>query len=173
MRQTILLLSRHGETLENQKNIMQGHTPGTLSPLGLEQARLLGESLMDKTIDVVVSSDLARSYDTAKIVGTKIQQEPKTTPLLREIDWGEHTGGLLTELNWENLPEGSETLFQLIDRATRFLNWVKREYPGKTVLAIGHGAINRAIVAVLENKTEKEMLSMPIMKNTSVLTFEI
>ena len=30
-----LILSRHGETLENQQHILQGQLPGTLSPLGL------------------------------------------------------------------------------------------------------------------------------------------
>ena len=30
-----LILSRHGETLENQQHILQGQLPGTLSPLGI------------------------------------------------------------------------------------------------------------------------------------------
>lgn len=37
-----LLLTRHGETLENKRDIMQGHMPGTLSPLGIRQARTVG-----------------------------------------------------------------------------------------------------------------------------------
>ena len=32
-----LILSRHGETLENQQHILQGQLPGTLSPLGIAQ----------------------------------------------------------------------------------------------------------------------------------------
>ena len=35
---THLILTRHGETLENRQGIMQGHMPGTLSPLGIQQA---------------------------------------------------------------------------------------------------------------------------------------
>ena len=64
-----LLLTRHGETLENKWDIMQGHMPGTLSPLGIRQAEQLAGMLEDEKVDAIVSSDLARSYDTAKIVG--------------------------------------------------------------------------------------------------------
>jgi len=36
-----LILTRHGETIENQKGIMQGHLPGHLSKQGVEQAKKL------------------------------------------------------------------------------------------------------------------------------------
>ena len=62
-----LLLTRHGETLENKRDIMQGHMPGTLSPLGIRQAEQLAGMLEDEKVDAIVSSDLARSYDTAKM----------------------------------------------------------------------------------------------------------
>ena len=53
-----LILSRHGETLENQQHILQGQLPGTLSPLGIAQAERLAEMLQEETIDNIVSSDL-------------------------------------------------------------------------------------------------------------------
>ena len=52
-----LILSRHGETLENQQHILQGQLPGTLSPLGIAQAERLAEMLQEETIDNIVSSD--------------------------------------------------------------------------------------------------------------------
>ena len=60
-----LLLTRHGETLENRRHVLQGQLPGTLSPLGLSQAERLAERLAGESLDAVVCSDLARSYDTA------------------------------------------------------------------------------------------------------------
>ena len=66
-----LILSRHGETLENQQHILQGQLPGTLSPLGIAQAERLAEMLQEETIDNIVSSDLARSYNTAVAVARK------------------------------------------------------------------------------------------------------
>ena len=66
-----LILSRHGETLENQRHLLQGQLPGTLSPLGLQQAEDLAERLKNETIDAVVSSDLDRSYRTALADATR------------------------------------------------------------------------------------------------------
>ena len=168
-----LILTRHGETLENRRDMMQGHIPGVLSPQGIEQAYDLAGRLADTPVDHIVSSDLARSFDTAKIVGDAKKMDVRPEKLLREIDWGENTGGRLSTLDWRALPPGSETLLQLMERGGRFIEWIRAEYPGKTVLAVGHGAINRAILAWLEGKDPEEMLAMPIMKNTSCVELEI
>lgn len=76
-----LILSRHGETLENQQHILQGQLPGTLSPLGIAQAEKLAEMLQEETIDNIVSSDLARSYNTAVAVARKHGLTPRHRPL--------------------------------------------------------------------------------------------
>lgn len=171
MKSIHLILTRHGETLENRRHLMQGHIPGTLSPLGIQQAEQLAVALQGQPIDVIVSSDLARSYDTAMAVARVRGMEVFPTPLLREIDWGSHTGGRLDKLDWEHLPAGCETLEQLYERAGRFLNFLGDRYPGKRILAVGHGAIDRAIVARLTGKTAKDMVDMPIMKNTGCMEF--
>ena len=59
MKNIHLILTRHGETLENRQHLMQGHIPGTLSPLGIQQAEELAVALQRKPIDVIVCSDLA------------------------------------------------------------------------------------------------------------------
>ena len=66
-----LILSRHGETEENKLRIMQGQMPGHLSELGKQQAEQLADLLEGEEIDVIVSSDLARSYDTALAVARR------------------------------------------------------------------------------------------------------
>lgn len=171
MKNIHLILTRHGETLENRQHLMQGHIPGTLSPLGIQQAEELAVALQGKPIDVIVCSDLARSYDTAMAVARVRGMDVVPTPLLREIDWGPHTGGRLDRLDWDCLPEGCETLEQLFQRAGRFLNFLGDHYSGKQVLAIGHGAIDRAIIARLSGKTAGDMVDMPIMKNTECVEF--
>lgn len=168
-----LILTRHGETLENRQDIMQGHMPGTLSPLGIQQAEQLADLLTNEPIDVIVSSDLARSFDTAKAVAVRRSLEPQPTALLREIDWGKYTGGRLKTMDWHNLPQGCESLDSLMQRAEKFIGYIREKYAGQNVLAVGHGAINRAIVACLEGKQAVDMIDMPIMKNTSVLKFAL
>ena len=47
---------------------------------------------------------------------------------------------------------------------------VAREYPGKTVLAVGHGITNKAIQAVY---FKKEMKDIPRMTNAEVRILEL
>ena len=89
---TILYLARHGETVDNANQIMQGQTQGELNENGLRQARELSEQWKNRDIDVVVASDLKRSVDTAAIIAAPHGSEVVTTPLLRERDWGGFTG---------------------------------------------------------------------------------
>ena len=63
---TTLYLVRHGETVDNANQIMQGQTQGELNENGIKQAREFSDEWKDKPIDVVVASDLKRSIDTAR-----------------------------------------------------------------------------------------------------------
>ena len=173
MRKIDLLLARHGETLENQRHILQGHLPGTLSPLGIQQAEQLADSLMDEPLDVVVCSDLARSYDTANAVAKRHQLIPQPTPLLREMDWGVYTGETLEDVDWYHLPVGVESVEQLYQRAGEFIDYLRKSYPGKRVLAVGHGAFNRAIQVWIKGQAPFDMVELPIMSNATVERFEI
>ncbi|MCC8173560.1 MAG: histidine phosphatase family protein [Odoribacter sp.] len=170
---TSILLSRHGETLENRQDIMQGHMPGNLSEKGIQQAQELAQEVVKEDLDIIVSSDLKRSYDTAVIVNQVKNLPLYPTPLLREIDWGKHTGEKFSALDWNNLPDDSETLEDLLTRAEKFIQWVKENFSGKKILIIGHGAINRAITTFLEGKNVTEMLQIPIMENTAIIRYNI
>ena len=61
-----LIIARHGETEENKKGILQGHLPGKLTELGIEQSKKLALRLKNEKIDAIYSSDLARASNTAK-----------------------------------------------------------------------------------------------------------
>ena len=120
MSQIELILSRHGETEENKLHIMQGQLPGHLSELGKQQAKALAETLDKEELDVIVCSDLARSYDTAMAVARQKGLQPVATPLLREMDWGIYTGKVADEMDFTTLPESVETIDALYKRAGDF-----------------------------------------------------
>ena len=168
-----LILSRHGETEENKLRIMQGQMPGHLSELGKQQAEQLADLLEEEEIDVIVSSDLARSYDTAMAVARRKGLEPVRTPLLREMDWGIYTGKVANEMDFKNLPESVESVEALYKRAGEFLQFLQTNCPGKRILAIGHGGFNRAIIVRIEKRQQEEILKLPIMKNTACLRFSL
>ena len=52
--ETILYLVRHGETVDNANQIMQGQTQGELNENGVRQAREFAEQWKDRDIDVVI-----------------------------------------------------------------------------------------------------------------------
>ena len=167
---TTLFLVRHGETVDNANKIMQGQTQGQLNEEGVRQAQQLRERLAGTSIDAVVSSDLKRAVDTARIVAGPHGLEVVTTPLLRERDWGSFTGRYIPDLKDEVWPDDIETLDTMLARAGRFLSFIKAQYPGKKVLAVGHGIINKAIQAVFYGK---QMPQVEKMLNCEVRTLEL
>jgi probable phosphoglycerate mutase len=84
--ETVLYLVRHGETIDNVHQIMQGQTQGALTDNGIRQAEQLSEELKGEHIDAFVSSDLKRAVDTCRILAKPHHQSIDSTPLLRERD---------------------------------------------------------------------------------------
>ena len=168
---TTLYLARHGETYDNERQIMQGQTPGELNDNGIRQAEELSLQLADAHFDAVVASDLWRSVQTARIVAQPHALEVVTTPLLRERDWGSFTGRFIPDLKGiKPWPDDIESLEAMKARAGRFLDFIRTTYPNQTVLAVGHGIINKAIQAVFFHK---EMHEIEKMKNAEVRVLDI
>ena len=157
---TTLYLVRHGETVDNANQIMQGQTQGELNENGIRQAQEVSEVWKDQPIDVVIASDLKRSVDTARIIAAPHGLEVVTTPLLRERDWGSFTGRFIPDLKGEVWPDDIETLENLLSRAGEFITYVKETFPGKKVLAVGHGIMNKAVQAVYYGKPMSEVKRM-------------
>ena len=157
---TILYLVRHGETVDNARQLMQGQTQGELNENGVLQAKALSEQWRNRVIDAVISSDLKRAVDTAAVIAAPHGLEVMTTSLLRERDWGDFTGRYIPDLKNEPWPENVESLENLLSRAGEFITYVRLTFPGKKVLAVGHGIVNKAIQAVLYNKSMSEILKM-------------
>ena len=167
---TTLYLVRHGETVDNANQIMQGQTQGQLNENGIKQAREFSEEWKNKPLDVVIASDLKRSVDTAKIIAEPHHLEVLSTPLLRERDWGSFTGRYIPDLKGETWPDDIETLENLLSRAGEFIAYVKRTFPGKKVLAVGHGIINKAIQSYYYQKPMNEIQRM---QNAEVRILEL
>lgn len=144
-----LLLIRHGETTDNALNILQGHRHGALSEKGIKQAHYRGDKLKNTHVDFIISSDLGRSVETASIINSYIGAPQLEEILLREKDWGSLTGKDISHYYEGVFPEDIENDKQLFSRAEKLISKLRSEYSDKTVLLLGHGAINVAIKAVL------------------------
>lgn len=159
---TTLYLVRHGETVDNAAHIMQGQTPGELNDKGIAQAEEVAARMADHPIDVFVSSDLKRSIQTCEIIARPHHAEVITTPLLRERDWGSFTGKFIPSLPHDpkDWPDDIESIESMKSRAQNFITWLRVTYPGKTILAVGHGIINKALQSVYFRRPMNEIEKM-------------
>ena len=157
---TTILLVRHGETVDNARQIMQGQTQGELNEQGREQALKVAERLSSEPIDAVVASDLHRAIQTAEYIAVPHGLPVTTTKLLRERDWGGFTGRFIPDLRGEVWPDDIESEKTLLERARSFLIYITTTYPDKRVVAVGHGIINKAILAVYAQCPMREVQRM-------------
>ena len=157
---TTFFLVRHGETVDNARQIMQGQTQGELNEMGFKQAQEVAARLSSEAIDAVVASDLHRAIQTAEIIAKPHGLPVETTPLLRERDWGGFTGRFIPDLRGEVWPDDIESEEALLQRAHDFLQIMTATYDGKRVVAVGHGIINKAILAVYASCSMKEVQRM-------------
>lgn len=151
---TILYMTRHGETEENAKGLFQGQSPGHLSQLGKEQALALRPRLKELVFDLVLCSDLQRCLDTAAIALEGRECNIIKEELIRERDLGNLVG---TPIKGAILNETVETEESMQKRARLFIEKVKREYPGKTILAFSHGFFCRILQAEIEGVTHRDV----------------
>lgn len=167
-----LYLTRHGQTEQNLARIFQGQMQGTLTEEGKRQAAELGERLADIHFDTLISSDLDRARKTVEIAFGNRNIPHMTTPLLREIDWGSWTGQPIPSIRLQR-PADAETDEMLYTRAGKFLEYLKTNFDGQTLLAVGHGMINRRIVACLENLSEDQIKEVPVFSNCEYRIFQV
>jgi broad specificity phosphatase PhoE len=115
-----------------------------LSTHGQQQAHELGEHYTAEALDAVFCSDLQRAYTTAEIAFSARRLPIIRDARLREFDYGTLTQHSRTELELEQhvtqpFPEG-ESIVMAVQRVGDFLRHALRDFDGKTIVVIGHGA---------------------------------
>ena len=63
-----LYLIRHGKTIWNAENRLQGRTDIELNEEGIAAAKELGEKLKNIHFDMIYSSPLKRAFNTAELI---------------------------------------------------------------------------------------------------------
>lgn len=87
-----LLLIRHGQTVGNIKNHLQGDDD-PLTELGRLQAQTTARHLRkNEPVTHLYASPLARAFETASIIGSAIRHEPMVQRGLAELNIGDAAG---------------------------------------------------------------------------------
>ncbi len=98
MKETRLIVIRHGETEWNREKRMQGTTDTQLSDVGRAQAQALGRRLAARSFVALYCSDLSRARDTARAIAEHAGIELVTDPRLQERRFGIFEGLLAAEI---------------------------------------------------------------------------
>jgi broad specificity phosphatase PhoE len=152
-----IYLMRHAQVsyFEDGRPLHPDDVP--LTDLGREQARAAAALFDGIRFDRVVTSGLPRTLETARIVAPAAEPEEWTE--LREIESGRLSDIPEDELErafleaWRDVvPEetpflGGETIGSLLDRVLPALDRLLADPDWDVVLAVLHGAVNRAILS--------------------------
>jgi probable phosphoglycerate mutase len=159
-----LYVARHGQNVDNQNGILNGHRDEPLTTLGEAQARTVaGEiRMVGLHFDQVYASPLQRAFKTAEIIAHESgQPEPIKEDLLIERDFGVMTGEPISRI--EELcapdiiktdtityfldPEGGETFPEVLKRAAKLLSTLKGEHIDGKILLVTHGDLGKMLYA--------------------------
>jgi broad specificity phosphatase PhoE len=151
----------HGTTLDNEKGISSGWKDVGLSDLGRRQSFELIKQIGGKKFDVVFCSDLKRAIESAEI--TFNGKVPIIVDKrLRECNYGKFNGGkskivepMQEKCIFERFPEG-ESYEDVKARIKDFIDFLKKEYEGKSVAIIAHKSPQLALDVLLKGKTWKQ-----------------
>ena len=154
----IIGLIRHGETEWNAVGRIQGQTDISLNEAGIRQARALAARLKaeDRVWDAVVSSDLKRARETARILADAlgIPLLPPD-PRIRERSFGLAEGTTEEErlrrwgADWRSRDVGQESDDSVQKRGLAFIaDWQARS-PEIRLLVVSHGSILAVLLRAL------------------------
>lgn len=158
---TQVIFIRHGETVWNTEQRLQGQLNSPLTTLGEKQAAQLAQRLKNHNFSTLYSSDLGRTMQTAQYIADACDKEIKTDQELREHNIGVFQGLSLEEMaikypaEWDEynsirmfefiIPEG-ESRKQCYERSIRVLNKIAEKHPDETVVLVSHGEILRNLI---------------------------
>ncbi|WP_205325567.1 histidine phosphatase family protein [Glycomyces sp. YM15] len=157
----------HSITEDNERGLATGWLPGRLSQRGRELAVDLGRRHRKSPPSVVLTSDLARAVETARIAfcdtGIPILQDTR----LRECDYGDLNGRPVAELaavrsaHIDRPFPGGQSYREVIDATRELLRELAAERDGQSVLIIAHSANRWALQVILGGERIEDLVDAP------------
>lgn len=163
---TTFYFVRHGQTAANAAGLKQGQINSAMTRLndkGKLQVRQLADHFDISFADLLISSPLHRTMQTADILnnsaGIPMQQDQR----LLEISYGEWDGQKNQQLemqfpdvfnpvlhdvtaNYTKYATAGETFAQVVERVNLFLNEASLQHPNEQIIVVTHGFTIKAIL---------------------------
>ncbi len=158
------ILFRHGESEWNAQGRWQGQGDPSLTETGRRQVQQTAQSFIENpdtpTFQKIISSDLKRAAQSAKILGEALGLPIKVDARFRELDVGEWSGLSHEEIS-QRWPDdykafragdaevclgGAESWSVLRARFRQALGELALEFSGETILLVAHGGAIRSVL---------------------------
>jgi probable phosphoglycerate mutase len=173
-----IYLLRHGETEWSRAGRKQGRADSPLTPLGITQvygcARRLARETSGCSSLHLVTSPLGRARASAEIVRTVLglsEDSFSVSDFLAEHDYGAWEGLTKAEIeerfpgqlafrrrqHWNFVVPGGESYALL---ARRLHEWLARQDPGRTVIAVAHDMVSRVLRGLYLGLPSPEVLRL-------------
>jgi len=161
---------RHGEAISNKENFMSSYPEKTRNPLtenGKKQIQKTIPELKKKNINLIFSSDLLRTRQTAEIVAENLKLDINFDKRLRECNTGIFNSKLIKE--WEGYfknqdekfkkrPPQGENREDIKKRVLDFIKNIDQKYKNKNILIISHEDPLFILSGVIKKFSDKEIL---------------
>lgn len=165
-----IYIIRHGQTTGDIEDRFGGDYDDHLTPLGINQATQMSDSLMNANIEVIFASPLIRAQETAKLLQLSIGVEIITVKDLKERNQNGILTGMIRSEAREKYPELAEQVKDpknTIEGAESFEDFRKRVIAAihsiansgyDTVAVITHGGpIRRILENILQMSSDAKI----------------
>lgn len=150
---TVISTIRHAKTDFNTEKRYAGSIDVSINETGIRDSMEVSATLSRFDFDIIVSSNLKRSIETAQILLNN------SVPIIQSKLCAERNFGVFEGRTWQEVqdeypqvlwikvgddthsvnPQGSESFEQVWERARKFRNFLFREYNGHNILVVSHG----------------------------------
>ena len=146
----MLYIIRHGQTVKNRSDRLQGRADDPLNEQGIAQSEAVGKWFEEQGIrfDVIYSSPLSRAIDTAKIAAGEDIPVVLDDRLI-EMDYGPYEGmdmrnpapeiiTFFSDFVHNPAPDGMEQLSDVVKRLGTFVEEIREAAAEKNILVSTH-----------------------------------
>lgn len=185
-----IYIVRHGQTIWNASNLLQGSADIELNEKGRALAGETGRNLEQTVFNKIYSSPLIRAYETACLI-----RGHRNIPIIRdnrlqELNFGVNEGKNFKELLADTSdpfhyffecpslyrpPEKGETFEHICDRAAEFMREVVEPQAGELerIMIVAHGAMNKALMCHVKQHGIEQYWSGGLQKNCNVIIVKL